>query len=86
MSEDVYVADSGVTCCAMTLTAIQLEGLERGSVEWAEARIVELGILNRRTKLKRLSAKTIASIVERLADAEDWRDNHECYQDRWDDY
>ena len=67
-----------ITCREIGLTEFQLDGPKRGGIAWAEDQIVASGILNRRTKLKRLSAKTIAVIVERMAAAEEWRDERQC--------
>lgn len=82
----MYTTCTMVSICGTSLYGIQLDGPKRGSIEWAESKLVEIGILKRRTKLKRLSAKTIAAIIERCVEAEQWRDNHECEPYYGDDY
>lgn len=75
-----------VTCMIGGALSFETCGPKRGSIQWAEAQIKLLGIVKRKTKLKRLSAKKIASIVERMVDAEEWRENHECEPYYRDDY
>lgn len=76
-----------VTDSFMGLTTTQTApaGPEHGSVEWAEMWLKESGVVSRRTSLKRLSAKKIAELIERLVRAECERDEHEC-EDRYDRY
>lgn len=72
-----------VSCLSSSFLCLQTDGKKvlgplPGSVEWAEKELVARGIVKRRVKLKRLSAKKIAEIIERLSEAEDWRDDHRC--------
>jgi hypothetical protein len=77
-----------MTTCASVVfwdyTATQIGPL-RGSVEWAKNQLVLMGITRRRVHLKKLSAKKMAEIITRLADAEQQIENHECesYREDW---
>lgn len=77
----IIATDDGlmmVSCASVEGFASTQTGPRRGSVEWAKDFLVSEGITKRRTPLKRLSAKTIAKIIEDWADAKDLYDNHEC--------
>lgn len=80
------VTNLSVTCEFLGLTACELGSPEYGGVEWAARKLVSLGFVKRRTKLKRLSARTISAVVQRLSEAEEWRDNHECESYYGEDY
>ena len=54
-----------------------------GTIAWAEAELKIRGYVKRRTKLKRLSAKTIAKIVKDLVDKDN--DLDMAYDSSYDD-
>ncbi len=57
------------TMCSVAMSTMASMQIRR--IEWAEKFLVTEGIVKRRTKLKRLSAKTIAKIIREWHDAQE---------------
>lgn len=74
------------TACSVSCGIVETQlGRLESPITWAEKYLVREGYVKRRTKLKKLSAKKIAEIIDDLETAKTDLENHEC-GNCYDDY